>query len=128
MPKLENIKEQFPFLTVLRYGNAEYVSIIQNTDSKIMSFYDYSQIISSEEKNHFLDLGGVWWWESNRKIPINLFLPNEMKDFRYCLKHVSAKEVEIIFGPCTSILDMQTKRTKRRQIQLVRRIPRENQV
>lgn len=128
MTKLENIEDNFPFLTLLKYGTNEYVCIVQNTDPKIMSFYDYSQIISSEEKEHFLNLGNIWWWESNRKIPINLFLPNEMKDFRYCLKHVTSKEVNIIFGPCTSILDMQTKRVKRRQIQLVRRVPKEHLV
>lgn len=121
MIDLDSIKDKFPFLSGLRCQTIEYIGIIQNSDDKIISFYDYDAIRTPEEKIQFMNLGEIWWWESNRLLPINIFLQGQMQDFRYCLKTVINKDIEIMFGSVTSLNNIMKKRIKKRQIQLVRR-------
>ncbi|HEY6436518.1 MAG TPA: hypothetical protein VIY47_08010 [Ignavibacteriaceae bacterium] len=122
MINLDEIKEKFPFLTGIRFQNHEYIGIIQNSDDKIISFYDYEVIRSPEEKILFLENGETWWWESNRLLPINIFLQGQMLQFRYCMKTIVNKDVEIMFGSCTSLNNIMKKRIKKRQIQLIRKM------
>jgi hypothetical protein len=79
-------------------------------------------IIKESEKKSFLELGEVWWWESNRKIPINIFLKKEMHDFKPYIKTFSSKDVEILFGPTVNLSEIAEKRIKRKSIQLVRSV------
>jgi hypothetical protein len=117
----ENLQENFPFISVINHVDKEYVGVIINQDAQITSFYDYSMIHTDLEKSRFLELGEAWWWESNRQIPINIFLSREIVEFRYIIKNFSTKDVKIILGPCTSLNDIITKRVKRKSITLVRR-------
>lgn len=119
---LDLIKKQFPFLTCLRRENDEFVCIVQNSDDKVITFYDYSVLNTPEEKHLFLEFGEIWWAESNRTIPINIFMRGQMEQFRHCLKTANAKDIHVLFGPMTSLNNIIQKRIKRRQIQLVRKI------
>ena len=121
MTNIESIKEKFPFISGFRSATAEYIGIIQNSDDKIISFYEYNSIKSPEEKKIYLELGDTWWNESNRSWPINIFMQGQMTQFRYVLKTIINKDVEIIFGPVTSLNNIIKKRIKKRQIQLIRR-------
>lgn len=121
MIDLNQIQEKFPFLSGIKCQTHEYIGIIQNSDDKIISVYDYESIRTSEEKKLFLELGEIWWWESNRLLPINIFLSGQMLPFRYCLKTLVNKDVDIMFGSVTSLNNIMKKRIKKRQIQLVRR-------
>jgi len=121
MIDIDEIKQKFPFLTGIRFQNHEFIGIIQNSDDKIISFYDYEAISSPEEKLLFLELGETWWWESNRLLPINIFLQGQMIPFRYCMKTIVNKDVEIMFGSVTSLNNIMKKRIKKRQIQLIRK-------
>jgi len=116
-----NLKENFPFISVIAHVEQEYVGIIINQDAQITSFYNYSSIRTDEEKSRFLELGEVWWWESNRQIPINIFLSKEIAEFRYAIKNFSTKDVKVVLGPCTSLNDIIVKRIKRKSITLVRK-------
>jgi hypothetical protein len=116
----ENIQEQLPFISVLHYGEAEFVGIIINQDQFVTSFYDLSTIKTPEEKTIFLDIGEAWWWESNRQIPINIFLRAEIAPFRYAIKTFNSKDVRIILGPVVNLMNMTLKRVKRKSVQLVR--------
>jgi hypothetical protein len=118
----ENLQQNFPFISVVTYVDKEYVGIIINQDSNITSFYDYSSLKTEEEKQKLLELGEAWWWESNRLIPINIFLAKEMFSYRYAIRNFSTKDVKVLFGPCTSLNDMMTKRVKRKSITLVRKV------
>lgn len=111
-----------PFISGLRYLNKEYIGIIQNSDDKIISFYDFDMIRTAEEKQLFLQLGDTWWGESNRLLPISIFMQGQMTQFRYCLKTIVNKDVEILFGPVTSLNNMMKKRIKKHQIQIIRNI------
>ena len=117
----ENLQENFPFISVITHVTQEYVGIIINQDAQVTSMYDYTAIKSDEEKKRFLELGETWWWESNRQIPINIFLNKEIVLFRYALRNFSTKDVKLMFGPCTSLNDIIVKRIKRKSITLVRK-------
>ncbi len=117
----ENLQQNFPFISVLTHVDQEYVGIIINQDAQVTSMYDYTLIKGDEEKAKFLELGEVWWWESNRQIPINIFLLREIADFRYAIRNFSTKDVKVLFGPCTSLNDIIVKRIKRKSITLVRK-------
>lgn len=116
-----NLQENFPFISVITHVNREYVGIIINQDAQVTSIYDYSAIKSDEERQRFLELGEVWWWESNRQIPINIFLNKEINEFRYAIRNFNTKDVKVLLGPCTSLNDIIVKRIKRKSITLVRK-------
>ena len=116
----ENIQEQLPFISVLHYGEAEFVGIIINQDQYVTSFYDLSIIKDPEAKSVFLEIGEAWWWESNRQIPINIFLRKEIEPFKYAIKTFNSKDVRIILGPVVNLMNMTLKRVKRKSVQLVR--------
>lgn len=117
----ENLQENFPFISVITHVEREYVGIIINQDAQVTSIYDYVAIKSDAERARFLNLGEVWWWESNRQIPINIFLPNEIIEFRYIIKNFSTKDTKVLHGPCTSLNNIIVKRIKRKSITLVRK-------
>ena len=118
----KTLLEKDPFLTFLVYGGNEYIGIVQNSDEVITTVYDYASIRTIEDRSQFLELGEQWWWESNRLIPINVFLKAEWSPFRACLKTMNSKDVEIKFGPQVSLREMAAKRSKRRSITLIRRL------
>ena len=117
----ENLQENFPFISVLTHADREYVGIIINQDASVTSFYDYEALETDREKKRFLELGEAWWWESNRLIPINIFLRAEIYAFRYAIKNYTTKDVKITLGPVTSLSNIITKRVKRKSITLVRK-------
>ena len=117
-----NLQENFPFISVIVHVNNEYVGIIINQDAQVTSMYDYTMIKTDEEKQRFLELGEAWWWESNRQIPINIFLAREIIEFRYVIRNFSTKDVKLMHGPCTSLNDIIVKRIKRKSITLVRKV------
>jgi hypothetical protein len=118
----ENLQENFPFISVLKHVEKEYVGIVINQDAQVTSFYDYSMIKTDPEKERFLELGEAWWWESNRQIPINIFLHKEIVEFRYIIRNFTTKDVKVMLGPCTSLNDILVKRVKRKSITLVRKV------
>jgi hypothetical protein len=79
-------------------------------------------IKTDKEKERFLELGEAWWWESNRQIPINIFLQRDIIEFRYIIRNFSTKDVKVMLGPITSLNDILVKRIKRKSITLVRRV------
>ena len=78
--------------------------------------------MTKDEKKIFLALGDEWWWQSNRMIPINVFIKGDWKQFRYTLKTFNSKDVELEFGPYVNLGEIAYKRSKRRSITLVRKV------
>lgn len=117
----EEIFEKYPFLSLVTYGGNEYIGIIQNQDDTVLSLYDFNRIKDDQHKNVFLELGETWWWESNRMIPINIFLKKEWV-FSETLATFNIKDCEIVMGSTINISEMARKRGKRRNIQLVRKV------
>jgi uncharacterized protein YqgQ len=121
-PDYQQLLKKYPFLTYLVYGGNEYIGVIQNLDEVITTIYDYGALRTLEQKQQFLELAEMWWWESNRLIPINVFLKTEWTPFRTVVKTMNSKDVEIKFGPQVSLKEIAAKRSKRRSITLVRKL------
>ena len=116
------LAEKYPFITLCVYANTEYVGIIQNQDEAITTIYDFGIIQGLGEKQRFLELANIWWWESNRSIPINIFLKGEWDLFKPYLRTFTNKDLEIVHGPVCSLSEMARKKSKRKSITLVRRV------
>ena len=114
------IAKKYPFLSIVQYSNIEYIGIIMNQDRILTTMYDFNIIDSIELKQLFLELGETWWWESNRSIPINLFLKDEWKVFAGCKVIFNNKSLTVLSGPCTSLNIITQKRSKRKSITLIR--------
>lgn len=119
-PTSEEIQQNFPFITCIRCVDEEYVGIIINYDLQVTSIYDFGTLKTDADKQRFLELGEIWWWESNRKIPINIFLKQDMIPFRPIIKTFNSKDVVVLFGPTVNLSDIAEKRVKRKSIQLVK--------
>ena len=91
----KTLRDKFPFLSLIRKGDMEFVGIVQNQDNHVISFYDYGRIMSPQDKMKFLKYGEIWWYESNRKIPINIFIKREFKYFRTTLVSLNSKDIEL---------------------------------
>ena len=117
------LSENHPFISICSYASQDYVGIIQNRDDLVTTMYDYGAIVPDDLKARFLELGEVWWWESNRTIPINLFLKDDWSIFKPFIKTFNNKSLAVLHGPVVSMTDFTKKRTKRRSITLVKRMP-----
>jgi hypothetical protein len=118
----KKLSDNHPFITVLSFASQDYVGIVQNRDDQCTSIYDYGSIIDNKSKELFLKLGESWWWESNRQIPINIFLKEEWNIFRPYLRTFANKNLDILHGPTVSLNELNQRRSKRRSITLVKRI------
>ena len=116
-----DLQTKFPFLSCIKYSNNEYVGILQNQDQYVTTIYVYDNLKTTELKQEFLDFGEIWWWESNRTIPINIFLSKEFSKFKDSLKSFTTKDVEVMFGPATSLNNVMKKRIIRRNISLIKK-------
>jgi hypothetical protein len=119
---LKSIEDQFPFISVVAYGGNEYVGIISNQDQWVTSMYVYTMLKDIEHKDLLLELGEIWWWESNRMIPINIFLKNEITPINYSMITMNTKDVRVVIGPCVSVNNLAFKRVKRKSVQLIKKL------
>lgn len=120
--KVAEILEAFPFLSYGTMMDKEYLGIIQNSDSQLLSMYIYTDINTPELRQLFVTAGTSWWWGSNRQVPINLFIKDFSTFFRPFLKHFSRKDFVLISGPIVSLQETISRRVRKRQITLVRRL------
>jgi hypothetical protein len=118
----EILKDNFPFLTCIKCNEIEIIGIVINQNESVLSIYDFGAMHDDLEKQGFLELGEQWWWESNRKIPINIFLKGELNGYRRYIKTLNSKDIELVFGPVVNLNEIAEKRVKRKSIQLVRSV------
>lgn len=119
---LEELLENYPFISFIKYTHSDYVGVIQNHDGDIVSMYAFNKLKTEDHKRRFLEQADIWWWESNRLIPINIFLKNAWSDFRYSLVTLNVKDIKEQQGHNVSLANLANKRTKRRVVQLVRKL------
>jgi hypothetical protein len=120
----KKLSEIHPFITVCSYANQDYVGIIQNRDDTVTTMYDYGAIVEPELREKFLELGNTWWFESNRLVSINIFLKGEWAEFKPYLRTFNNKSLTVLHGPVCSMLEFNKRRSKRRSITMVRRLPK----
>ena len=117
----KEIEEKFPFLSVVTYGGLEYIGIVNNQDNLTTTMYIYSDALTPEEKAYFIELGEIWWWESNRMLPINIFLRKEMARFKHVQRTMNSKDVRVTHGPTVNLNKLTVKRVKRKSVQLLKK-------
>jgi hypothetical protein len=101
---------KFPFLSLIRKGDLEYVGIVQNEDANVISFYDYGRIDDAAGQDDFLKCGRNLVARINRKIPINIFLKGDFRYFRSTTGYtLNSKDVEIVHGPTVRLSDISKK-------------------
>lgn len=118
----EQLSKKYPFITLCVYAENEYMGIIQNQDNMVTTLYDFGALHSEDQKRKFLELANVWWWESNRSIPINIFLRNDWEEFKFSLRTFMNKDLSIIHGPICSLNNLNRRKTKRKSIILVKKL------
>jgi hypothetical protein len=118
---LKEIEKDFPYISVVAYGGNEYVGIIVNQDQYITTMYVYTDLKTDEEKQLLVELGEIWWWESNRMIPINIFLRKEIESLNYSMTSMNSKNTKIVVGPCVNVNNLSVKRVKRKSVQVIKR-------
>ena len=116
----KEIEKDHPYISVLTYGGKEYVGIVVNQDNYITTILNYSSCKDINDKKYLLELGKIWWMESNRLIPITIFLQQELLGLRYCQMNMNTKDVTILSGPTVNLHNINMKRIKRKNIQLIR--------
>ena len=119
---IQQLTDKYPFMSLCVYAGVEYVGIVQNRDENITTIYDFGQIQDVDLKLSFLEMANVWWWESNRSVPINIFLKTDWKPFRFYRRTFINKDLDIVCGPICSLTDLTRRKSKRKSITLVRRI------
>ncbi len=119
----KKLSENHPFITVCSYAGQDYVGIVQNRDDIVTTIYDYGSIVDQIMRERFLELGDTWWWESNRLVPINMFLKEEWVVFKPYLRTFNNKSLTIVHGPICSMLELSKRKGKRKSITLVKRMP-----
>ena len=117
------LSQNHPFITVCSYAGQDYVGIVQNRDDVVTTIYDYGSIVNNDLRERFLTLGDVWWWESNRLVPINMFLKEEWIMFKPYIRTFNNKSLIILHGPICSMLELAKRKGKRKSITLVKRKP-----
>jgi hypothetical protein len=122
MISIEQMLEQYPFLSYIKYTHSDYIGIIQNHDTDIVSMYAFNKLRTEQDKLGFLEAAEIWWWESNRLIPINIFLKDSWNPFRYSTVTLTTKDIKDQQGHIVSIAKLAERRTKRRVVQLVKRL------
>ena len=117
------IEEKYPFISVITYGGNEYVGIIVNQDQYVTTILNFSSLKTKEDKQLLLKLGEIWWMESNRLIPISIFLRKEIDQIKYCQMSMNSKDVKVVLGPTVNLNNLHVKRVKRKSVQLIRKPP-----
>ena len=116
------LTKNHPFITICSYAGQDYVGIVQNRDEIVTTIYDYGAIVDNLLREKFLELGDTWWWESNRLVPINMFLKEEWIMFKPYLRTLNNKSLTVVHGPICSILELAKRKSKRKSITLVKRM------
>lgn len=122
MYSIEHMLESYPFLSYIKYTHTDFIGVIQNYDTDIVSMYAYNKLRTEAHKHQFLEQAEIWWWESNRQIPINIFLKNSWQDLRYSIVTLTTKDIKEQLGHVVCISSLAERRTKRRVVQLVRKM------
>lgn len=112
-----DIKSKMPYVTILTHNSIEYVGILKIKSKQYISLYCINNMPPDEQKT-LLEFAEQWWWQSNRGIPISLFMREEMESFEEYAIRFNTDSCSDIKGPLISLSDLPTKRIKRRNVAL----------
>lgn len=112
-----NMNNQLPYITIIEHNGNIYYGIIKIKSKQYITLYCLNDM-SNEVISTILEHAKQWWWQSNRSIPISLFMREEMEDFEEFTRRWNTDSVKHISGPMISLSDLPIKRIKRRNVTL----------
>ena len=118
--EFDKLNKKHPYLTYINFDGEDIIGIVQTIDAQMLSIYAYNYIQTANLKLQFLELGQLWWDDSNHLIPINIFLREEFNVFKDILRCFPVRDVKNLMGPVVNIEETFIKRIKKKKIQLIR--------
>lgn len=119
--ELEQLTQEFPFLCTFWFQEEPIIGIVQNSNAQFIHIYCYNLLVKDQNKKEFIQGGNQWWWESNRTIPIHLFLREDWNQFKNILRVFPCNSVSDVKGHLINLNETYMRRIKRKQtrIQLI---------
>jgi hypothetical protein len=124
MDLIEKTRAQHEFLTfmIMKDTNEWRCGVVQNGNTRFITFYDLAKIDDPKDKLLFLAFADRWWWESGMTLPIDCYIGKDFDKFRDTLSVLPRKSLNPEpIGPIYSITDHYLKRVKKRRVDLVPR-------
>ncbi len=107
----------YPFVTVIEHDAVIFYGIIKIKSKQYTTLYCFQEMDESHQEDLLL-LANDWWWQSNRTIPICLFMQEQIEKYEKYTKRFNTDQIIVHSGPVISLSDLRTKRIKRRNIVL----------
>ena len=73
----------------------EIVGIVKIKTKQFITLYDFSKIKNPADKKELLSFAAIWWSQSNRTIPISIFIKNEQSKQKIAKKDI--KKAKLFF-------------------------------
>lgn len=109
-----------PYVTVLEHNGEKYYGIIKIKSKQYSTLYCF-HLMDEGQLEELLELAYVWWHQSNRTIPMCIYMQEEMEKYEDYTKRFNTESVTFVSGPVISLSDLPTKRIKRRNVALKKR-------
>lgn len=106
------------YITYGKVNGADVIGIVKIKSKQYITIYDLSKITDPCTKKLLLSFAHEWWWQSNRTIPISVFIKQDMEQFEKYTTRYNTDDFVLIHGPLVSISDLPKKRIKRRNVAL----------
>lgn len=107
-----NTKNINPYVTTVIHGGTIYYGILKIRSKEYITLYNLMDM-NEDEQNKILALAETWWWQSNRSIPISVFMSDDLEYYnKHCIRFNTASV--IVDGPNISLNELPSKRIKRR--------------
>lgn len=120
MSGIDELLELHPFLAVVPTEHEDVIGIIQNVTNQVVHIYDLGAV-PGPLRIKFLEMGAEWWFESNTKIPADVFLGDSFDVFSQVLRGIPKKAItNEILGHQVNLAEEFSKRTKKRRFELMR--------
>lgn len=114
----ENVLKEIPFLAEIKLNKTgeKFIGIILNQTKKYTGMYVINKpdkAMTHEQLMKFIELGNIWWTESNRMLPITLFLKRDFDEYKSFMVNFDNHMIAEIKGHITSLSNITNKRIKR---------------
>ena len=106
------------YVTYGVFDSREIVGIVKIKTKQFITLYDFSKIKNPADKKELLSFAAIWWSQSNRTIPISIFIKNDIEKFEAFTTRIDTDAFELLHGPLVAISDIPRKRIKRRNVAL----------
>ena len=121
--KIEETRAKHEYLTFIFMKDDDWkCGVVQNETARFIALYDLSKIRNEDAMRRFLAMADDWWWNSNRRLPIQSYIGPQFDEFQNALINIPKKGLDCDpIGPVFSLSELYIKRIKKRRVDLVNR-------